>query len=82
MADDPTAHAIDVVAHDLLSSGRYDPADPGSCWENYSDIGENDWRAVEDRADQITDAWLRQLRPTRIGYEAAYEHLKSRTGES
>jgi hypothetical protein len=82
MADDPTKHAIDVVAHSLLASGRFDSLDPGACWEDYPDIGENDWRAVESRAVEITDAWMRQLRPTEVGYEAAYEHLKSRTGES
>jgi hypothetical protein len=73
-----TSHAIEVVARHLLASGRYDTDDPGSCWEDYPDIGENDWTAVERCADRLYEQWLKDIKPADDIYQTAYTHLSER----
>jgi hypothetical protein len=72
MADEKTAEAVDIVARDLVASVV--DAEIGTQWENYPDIGEHDWEAVDKRAMEIID----NLRPAKNGYEAAYEYLERR----
>jgi hypothetical protein len=76
MADDPTKHAIDVVARRVIlyaaiKSGFDDH-------ELYPEIGENDWRAVSARVTAFVSA----QNPTDEQYQAAYEHLEQRASES
>jgi hypothetical protein len=75
MADDPTEHAIDVVAHEVVARGDHKDDD---AWGLYPEIGEQDWNRVMTRCDRIAE----QLAPDRATYKAAYEHLESRAGES
>ena len=72
MADDPTAHAIDVVARRLIVHATTKATLDG--WGLYPEIGENDWRAVGARASALVlagDSGDEQ-------YDAAYEHLTAR----
>jgi hypothetical protein len=68
MADDPTAHAIDVVAHQVIA----DEVDLS--WGNYPAIGADDWQKVGERVMKLTE----DLRPATEVFEAAYEHLTHR----
>jgi hypothetical protein len=72
MSDDPTQHAIDVVAHHMVATGAHADDD---CWRlYYRKIGPEDWPKVLARADQI----VAHLEPNRWTFDAAYEHLAQR----
>jgi hypothetical protein len=73
MADDPTQHAIHVVARHMVALGRHDDHD---VWGLYPEIGENDWTKVLWEADRLVAG----LRPADEAYEAAYQHLEQRAG--
>jgi hypothetical protein len=68
MADDPTKHAIDTVAHRmiarLISDGHWGMAD-------YQDIPDLHMTRVTKRVREIRA----YLDPGEDAYEAAYEHL-------
>jgi len=61
--------AIRIVAQHAIHMAA---ADGGTCpmWEDYPEIGENDWYAVLEEVDKIAAA------PD--GYEAAYALLEAR----
>lgn len=63
--------AITTVAEHAIHQAT---RDGGRCpeWEDYPDIGENDWHAVLQKIDRMTEA------PERDKYEAAYALLALR----
>jgi hypothetical protein len=75
MADDPTKHAIEVVAGRVLTNLA---VEAGEEWGDHPGIGEHDWFAVVKRVREMADAHD----PTEEQYLAAYEHLEQRAGES
>lgn len=71
MADDKHASAIDAIARHLACCSIDDALEDGK-WENYPEIGESDWEAVEKRAKAISD----RLLPLPDEQIAAYDYLK------
>lgn len=71
MTDDKFANAVDVIAKNLLTSCA---AVCEKDWEDYPDLGENDWEQVRNRVRDLVDL----LAPSPPEYEAAYEYLAER----
>jgi hypothetical protein len=71
MADDPTKHAIDVIAHRVIATSVQTE------WGYYSEIGEHDWLAVVARVGQLVESFEPDLET----FNAAYEHLEHRAQE-
>lgn len=71
MADDKLAEAVDIVARHLI----YAVLDHASEeWENYPEIDENDWMAIEGRALNLAS----NMSPTTEEFGAAYDYLERR----
>lgn len=62
----------DVARHAVAAAVRLNPP----LWEDYPDIGENDWEAVEAEVERLLD----RLAAQREKYDCAYRHLASRAG--
>lgn len=62
--------AFKIIAQDVISSAmrRFEE----DSWENYPDIGEEDWDAIIAMALNMTDP------PTSGEYESAYDFLEAR----
>jgi hypothetical protein len=71
MADNRLSEAIDIVARGALTKQAREAE-----WEDYPEIGENDWRAVCDRMDELANG------PTGDEFEAAYQFLTERAEAS
>jgi len=70
------ALARDIVARRVVNSLVNGDA-LGCLWEDYPDIGENDWIAVTKQAERIVE----RLDPAGEKYDAAYAYLASRAGD-
>lgn len=72
MADNRLDEAIDIVARHVIARAAEDFTADG--WEIYDEIGDDDWHAVVDRVDALSE-W-----PDQAQYEAAYDFLAGRAG--
>lgn len=63
--------AIEIVAQQIISAACDDSA-IGVEWENYPEIGEDDWHAILVQIELVTTP------PASTDYHAAYELLESR----
>jgi hypothetical protein len=70
---DQTSAAIDVVARELTEQ-MLDPMDLGDMWDDYPEIGEDDWRSIVARARDRAEAAKAEVET----YKAAYAHLQAR----
>jgi hypothetical protein len=61
--------AIDIVAHRVLANDGAEPS-----WEDYPEIGENDWFAIQYRVTELAV----QAAPNTRDYKAAYDLLAER----
>ena len=73
MSADATTDAIDVIARAVIEQ-MLDPMDLGDLWDDYPEIGEDDWRAVVSRVRDRVEA----DKPDVETYKAAYAHLQGR----
>lgn len=74
MADNRLAEAIDVIAKQAIKAATDDSPGYTVSWENYPEIGENDWARVVERVDEITAL----IAPDQPEFEAAYDYLMDR----
>ena len=75
----PNGHtdpAVDVVARYIVARSYGGPAATviEIDWSDYPEIGEHDWQAVIERADELITA----LRPSDETYRQAYKTLADR----
>jgi hypothetical protein len=70
VTDMTTEQAVDIMAADLLRALLDNHG--GGVWEDYPDIGENDWASVLERAKAIVGGH------GSVDTVAAYEHLAAR----
>jgi hypothetical protein len=78
MTDMSVRKAISVVAHHLLADALDAAISAENIgWEDYPEIGENDFDKVVTRAGLLAD----KLRPSEDEYEAAYAVLVDRAEE-
>lgn len=75
MADERVDEAVDVVARRVIAD-VLDPLAVGDLWENYPDLGEDDWQAVQTRVQEIITGGVGRIDQTT--YTAAYDYLESR----
>lgn len=75
MADNRLAEAIDVIAKQAIksASANFQPVE----WENYPEIGEQDWVRVVERVGEIAAL----IAPDQSEFEAAYDYLKERADD-
>jgi hypothetical protein len=66
--------AVDVVARRAIATAAEPDYGTEIEWGNYPEIGENDWRLVTERVDEIR----RSLDPPQESYDAAYALLEER----
>lgn len=72
MADEKVAEAVDIIAHHCVWRVLEDAT--GEMWEDYPDLDLTDWEAVDKRVMEIAE----NARPTKEGFDAAYEYLRER----
>lgn len=94
MADDPVAHAVNVIAWEAIARSGPDWSEIE--WENFPQLGEQDWAPVVERVNVLVSS-MRQLgeqdwtavvervkvlaasmRPAQGQYDAAYDFLSER----
>lgn len=67
-------HAIEVVAMQVIS---HQLEETGSLWEDYPEIGEEDWGRVAERVTALTAGFD----VSAADYHAAYDLLEARAAE-
>lgn len=77
MADNRLAEAIDVIAKQAIKSATDDHPGYAVSWENYPEIGEEDWARVVERIDELTGL----MAPDQAQFEAAYDYLTERAND-
>lgn len=76
MAENPVvADAIDVVARKVLHDVQTNPENFVEFWEDYPNIGEDDWERVVDRIVHLAQPVYT------ASFDAAYEFLGARAAE-
>lgn len=61
--------AVAIIAQDILAHA----AEGTQGWENYPDIGEDDWERVMIKVDQLATPW-----PDRVAFLEAHEFMENR----
>lgn len=74
MTDNRLAEAIDVIAKQAIKAATDDSPGYAVSWENYPEIGEEDWVRVVARVDELTAL----MAPEQAEFEAAYTYLTGR----
>lgn len=77
MSTNPTSTELairDVARHAIAAAVRANPPE----WQDYPDIGENDWQAVLAEVERRVG----QLEPQGEKYGCAYRHLAARADMS
>lgn len=75
MAEDMVKVAVETVGRHIIAAVLDNMI--GEEWENYPEIGEDDWMRVQ----AYVEAWARNTAPPTEQYEAAYEYLESRASD-
>lgn len=72
--DSETRDAMQVIVRSILHDVTNEPDRIAEMWENYPEIGENDWTEI---CEQVTERCKSFLNEPNV-YAAAYAHLAKR----
>jgi len=72
-ADEDVAAVVDIVARRVIASYLFGET-IAELWEDYPELGANDWQAVLNQVDHIVE----RLNPLGGDYDAAYRFLAAR----